>query len=76
MEDLIEANKVDSNLIEIAKKNNSYIQYRIAQKFSAGEDVLMLLPSADVATCLHILEQIDAIALPEYNEHKLITYFE
>jgi hypothetical protein len=60
MEDLIERNSVENT-----KKNNSYIQYRIAQKFSAGEDVLMLLLSADKRTCLYILEQIDAIYLPE-----------
>jgi hypothetical protein len=48
---------------EEAEKIMSYIQYRIAQKFSAGEDVLSLLPSADIATCLHILEQIEASAV-------------
>jgi hypothetical protein len=47
---------------EEAEKILSYLQYRIAQKFSAGEDVLSLLPSADIATCLHILEQLDATA--------------
>jgi hypothetical protein len=71
MEDL-----TDTNEVEKAERINSYIQYRIAQKFSAGEDVLMLLPSADIKTCLYILEQIDAMALPEYNEHRLITYLE
>jgi hypothetical protein len=55
--------------IEKAEKILSYVQYRIAQKFSAGEDVLYLLPSADVATCLYILEQIDAAAASQYLCH-------
>jgi hydrogenase maturation factor HypF (carbamoyltransferase family) len=55
--------------IEETEKILRYIQYRIAQKFSAGENVLSLLPSADVATCLHILEQIDAPASRQYLYH-------
>lgn len=46
-----------------------YVQYRIAQKFSAGEDILSLLPSADVATCLYILEQMDALTTPMHLYH-------
>jgi hypothetical protein len=54
---------------EKTEKILSYLQYRIAQKFSAGEDVLSLLPSADIATCLHILEQLDAIASTKHLNH-------
>lgn len=54
---------------EEIEKILSYLQYRIAQKFSAGEDVLSLLPSADIATCLHILEQLDAIASTKHLNH-------
>jgi hypothetical protein len=54
---------------EEAEKILSYLQYRIAQKFSAGEDVLSLLPSADIATCLHILEQLDATASTQHLNH-------
>jgi hypothetical protein len=54
---------------EKAEKILSYLQYRIAQKFSAGEDVLSLLPSADIATCLHILEQLDATASTQHLNH-------
>lgn len=46
-----------------------FIQFRIAQKFSAGEDVLSLLPSADIATCLYILEQTDISITPNYLYH-------
>jgi hypothetical protein len=46
-----------------------YVQYRIAQKFSAGEDIISLLPSADIATCLHILEQMDALSTPKSLYH-------
>jgi hypothetical protein len=46
-----------------------HMQYRIAQKFSAGEDVLCLLAGADVATCLYILEQIEAPASQRHLYH-------
>ena len=55
--------------IEETEKILTYLQYRIAQKFSAGEDVLSLLPSADIATCLHILEQMDASASAQHLNH-------
>jgi hypothetical protein len=51
------------------KKNISYLQYRIAQKFSMGEDVLSLLPSADIATCLYILEQFDVSDASQFIYH-------
>jgi hypothetical protein len=54
---------------EATEKILSYLQYRIAQKFSAGEDVLSLLPSAEIATCLHILEQLDAAVSAQYLNH-------
>jgi hypothetical protein len=54
---------------EETEKILTYLQYRIAQKFSAGEDVLSLLPSADIATCLHILEQMDAVASTQHLNH-------
>jgi hypothetical protein len=54
---------------EKAEKILSYLQYRIAQKFSAGEDVLSLLPSADIATCLSILEQLDAASSTQCSNH-------
>lgn len=44
---------------EVTTKILRYLQYRIAQKFSAGENILTLLPSLDVATCLYLLEQTD-----------------
>ena len=44
---------------EVTTKILRYLQYRIAQKLSAGENILTLLPSLDVATCLYLLEQTD-----------------
>ena len=44
---------------EVTTKILRYLQYRIAQKFSAGENILTLLPRLDVATCLYLLEQTD-----------------
>lgn len=55
--------------IEDATKILRYVQYRIAQKFSAGEDVLSLLPSADIATCLYMLEQMDTLTTPKNLYH-------
>ena len=44
---------------EVTTKILRYLQYRIAQKFSAGENILTLLANLDVATCLYLLEQTD-----------------
>ena len=45
-----------------------YLQFRIAQKFSAGESILTLLPyensNADVAACLYFLEHTDISMTP------------
>jgi hypothetical protein len=57
---------------EETAKNMRYLQYRIAQKFPAREDASYLLPSADVATCLHIFEHIDAPALRQHLYHSFI----
>ena len=46
-----------------------YLQYRIAQKFSAGENILTLLPNEDVAACLYLLEQADTPTTPKYLYH-------
>ncbi len=55
--------------VDEERKILSYLQYRIAQKFSMGEDVLSLLPSADVATCLYILEQFDVSDTSQFIYH-------
>jgi hypothetical protein len=59
--------------MEETTKNLRYVQYRIAQKFSADENILSLLPSADIATCLDICldihEQMDDSATPHYFYH-------
>ena len=49
---------------EVTTKILRYLQYRIAQKLSAGENILTLLPSLDVATCLYLLEQTDISISP------------
>ena len=49
---------------EITTKIIHYLQYRIAQKFSAGENILTLLANLDVATCLYLLEQTDISITP------------
>ena len=54
---------------EITTKIIHYLQYRIAQKFSAGENILTLLPSLDVATCLYLLEQTDIPITPKSLYH-------
>ena len=54
---------------EITTKIIHYLQYRIAQKFSAGENILTLLPSLDVATCLYLLEQTDIPITPKHLYH-------
>ena len=54
---------------EITTKILRYLQYRIAQKFSAGENILTLLPSLDVATCLYLLEQTDISITSKYLYH-------
>ena len=51
--------------IEITTKILRYLQYRIAQKISAEEDILTLLPSLDI--CL--LEQFDTSTTPMYICH-------
>ena len=58
METLIQA--------EVTTKNQRYLQYRIAKKFFAGENILTLLPSLDVAACLYLLEQLDTATTPKY----------
>lgn len=55
--------------IEITTKILRYLQYRIAQKISAEEDILTLLPSLDIATCLCLLEQFDTSTTPMYICH-------
>ena len=54
---------------EVTTKILRYLQYRIAQKFSAGENILTLLPSLDVATCLNLLEQTDISITPKHLYH-------
>ena len=49
---------------EVTTKNLRYLQYRIAQKFSAGESILTLLLNADIAACLCLLEQADISISP------------
>ena len=44
---------------EVTTKILRYLQYRIAQKISVGENILTLLPSIDVTACLCLLEQTD-----------------
>lgn len=46
-----------------------YIQHRISRKYFAGEDVLSLLPSADVASCLHKLEKMEGPASSSHLYH-------
>ena len=54
---------------EVTTKILHYLQYRIGQKFSAGESILTLLPSADVAACLYLLEQADISISPKHLYH-------
>lgn len=54
---------------EVTMKILRYVQYKIAQKFSAGENILTLLPSLDVATCLYLHEQADISTTPQYLYH-------
>lgn len=54
---------------ELATKIIGYIQYRIAQKISAGENILTLLLSLEVADCLCLLEQIDTSIHSKYLFH-------
>ena len=54
---------------EVTTKILRYLQYRIAQKLSAGENILTLLPSLDVATCLYLLEQTDISITPKHLYH-------
>lgn len=55
--------------IEITTKILRYLQHRIAQKLSAGENILTLLPSLDVAICLYLLEQADISTTSKYLYH-------
>ena len=57
---------------KVTTKILHYLQYKIAQKFSAGENILTLLPSTDVATCFCLLEQTDISTTPKYLNHKRI----
>ena len=61
METFIQA-EVTTNILR-------YLQYRIAQKFSAGENILTLLPNEDVAACLYLLEQTDISLTPKHLYH-------
>ena len=54
---------------ELATKIIGYLQYRIAQKISAGENILTLLLSLEVADCLCLLEQIDPSINTRYLYH-------
>ena len=54
---------------EVTTKIIDYLQYRIAQKISAGENVITLLPSLDVAICLYLLEQTDISITSKYLYH-------
>ncbi len=54
---------------EITTKILRYLQYKIAQKISAGESILTLLPSTDVATCLYLLEQLGTPTTTKYLYH-------
>lgn len=54
---------------EITTKILRYLQYRIAQKISVGENILTLLPSEDVVACLYLLEQSDVSTTPKYLYH-------
>ena len=54
---------------EVTTKILRYLQYRIAQKFSAGENILTLLPRLDVATCLYLLKQTDISLIHKHLYH-------
>ena len=54
---------------EVTTKTLHYLQCKIEQKFSAGENILTLLPSTDVATCLYLLEQTDISITTQYLYH-------
>ncbi len=54
---------------EVMTRILRYLQYRIAQKFSAGENILTLLPNLDIAACLSLLEQADISTTPKYLYH-------
>ena len=54
---------------EVTTKILRYLQYRIAQKFSAEESILTLLLSEDVAACLYLLEQTDISITPKVLYH-------
>ena len=54
---------------EITTKIIHYLQYRIAQKISAGENVITLLPSLDIAICLYLLELTDISISPKSLYH-------
>ena len=54
---------------EVTTKILRYLQYRIAQKISAGESILTLLPSTDVTACLCLLQQLDTSTTPKHLCH-------
>ena len=54
---------------EVTTKILRYLQYRIAQKISVGENILTLLLGEDVAACLYLLEQTDISITPKYLCH-------
>jgi hypothetical protein len=54
---------------ELATKIIGYLQYRIAQKLSAGQNILTLLLSLEVVDCLFLLEQIDPSINYKYLYH-------
>ena len=54
---------------EVKTKNQRYFQYKIAQKYSAEENNLTLLPSLDVAACLYLLKRTDISITPRYLHH-------
>ena len=54
---------------EITTKILRYLQYKFAQKFSVGKNILTLLPRLDVATCLYLIEQLDTATTTKYLYH-------